>query len=325
MLKSQNLFKAVPFSEAAQIYQQAYNLQLETELEAWQQRQQHLVEELEQEWTATHEAPAEFNFTDRLTEEIAPDFTQQAKRQGERAVLENWVTRYDKQILAAQPLITQYISRLGTQVLVEVEGQIDPKATVQRIFNQFNHLDDRGLWIFLQLNSKSSWLPRQYADPNRQWCTLVPHIMYAFKVNHSVPYSRWSRTNLHWAVNRSLCDAMLCEPPPLSQSELLEIRQHGLRVKSGSKSGDNRNPATTYKLYGTTNPEFRSMPELAQVMLAQIWCAHPENRTKYMILDPKNWDQMPELLVTTEVFIAPVAKTKVAKKADYVLDLPWNN
>ena len=323
MLKSQNVFKAAPFSEAAQIYQQAYNLQLETELEAWEQRQQREVEQLEQEWTDTHEAPAEFNFTDRLTEQETPDFTQAAKRAGERAVQEEWVTKYPKEILAAQPLVTQYISRHGTKALVEVEGQIDPKATVKRIFNGFNTLDDRGLWIFTQLNSRSTWLPSQYKDPNRQWCTLVPTILYAFKVNHQVPYSRWSRSGLERAVNHSLCQAMLCEPPDIDREELLEIRMHGLRVKSGSKTGDTRNPASTYKLYGITHPEFRRLPELAQAMLAQIWCAHPENRTKYMILDPKNWDLMPEPLVSSEVFVVPAAKIKVAKK-EYTLDLPWN-
>jgi len=323
MLKSQNVFKAAPFHEAAQIYQQAYNLQLETELEAWEQRQQREVEQLEQEWTDTHEAPAEFNFTDRLTEQETPDFTQAAKRAGERAVQEEWVTKYPKEILAAQPLVTQYISRHGTKALVEVEGQIDPKATVKRIFNGFNTLDDRGLWIFTQLNSRSTWLPSQYKDPNRQWCTLVPTILYAFKVNHQVPYSRWSRSGLERAVNHSLCQAMLCEPPDIDREELLEIRMHGLRVKSGSKTGDTRNPASTYKLYGITHPEFRRLPELAQAMLAQIWCAHPENRTKYMILDPKNWDLMPEPLVSSEVFVVPAAKIKVAKK-EYTLDLPWN-
>jgi hypothetical protein len=322
MLKSQNLFKAVPFSEAAQIYQQAYDLQLATELEAWEQQQKREIDRLETEWTQTHEAPAEFNFYDRVSEQAAPDFTQAAKRAAERAVQEVWLQKYQKEILAAQPLVIQYISRLGVQSLAMVEGQVDPKATVKRIFNQFNHLDDRGLWIFTQLNSRSAWLPSQYKDPNRQWCTLVPTILYAFKVNHQIPYSHWRREGLAWAVNHSLCQAMLCEPPQISREELLEIRMHGLRVKSGSKTGDNRNPATTYKLYGISHPEFRKVPELAQAMLAQIWCAHPENRTKYMILDPKNWDLMPEPLVTTEVFVAPVAKTKIAKK-EYTLDLPW--
>jgi hypothetical protein len=323
MLKSQNLFKAAPFSEAAEIYQQAYQLQLDTEQEAWHQRQQREIQELETAWLNTHEAPAEHNFSDQLTEEPTQDFKALAKRAGERAVVEVWIQKYQKEILALQPLITQYLSRLGTNSLVVVEGQIDPKLTTQRIFNQFNHLDDRGLWIFLQLNSKSGWLPSQYKDPNRQWCTLVPHLLYAFKVNHSVPYSQWSRVGLHWAVNKSLCDAMLCDVPEFTVDELLDIRQHGLRVKSGSKVGDTRNPATTYKLYGTTNPEFRKLPELAQVMLAQIWCAHPENRTKYMILDPKNWDQMPEPLVTAEVFVAPATKTRMAKK-EYTLEMPWN-
>jgi hypothetical protein len=325
MLKSQNLFKVVPFSEAAQIYQQAYDLQLATELEAWQQRQQHEVDRLEQEWTAAHEAPAEFNFTDRLGEPPTPDFQQVAKRVAEKAVIDVWTLKYHKEILAAQPLIQQYISRLGVDALAMIEGQIDPKVTTQRIFNRFNHLDDRGLWIFTQLNSRSNWLPAQYKDPGRQWCSLVPLILYAFRLNHSIPYSRWSREGLGWAVHSNLYSAMLCEPPQLSREELLEIRSQGLRVKSGARTGDNRSPATTYRLYGVTHPEFRILPELAQVMLAQIWCAHPENRTKYMILDPKNWDQMPEPLITTDVFVTSGAKTKVAKKDDYVLDLPWNN
>jgi hypothetical protein len=326
MLKSQNLFKAVPFDLAAQVYQQAYQLQLETEQEAWHQRQQREVEQLEEDWTSTHEAPAEFNFSDKLTEQSAPDFKTPAKRAGERAVVESWVAKYPREILAAQPLVTQYLSRHGTNALVTVEGQIDPKLTTQRIFNGFNHLDDRGLWIFLQLNSKSGWLPSQYKDPGRQWCTLVPHLLYAFKANHSIPYSRWSRQGLDWAVNRSLCEAMLCDVPEFTVDELLDIRQHGLRVKSGSKTGDNRNPATTYKLYGTTHPEFRRLPELAQVMLAQIWCAHPENRTKYMILDPKNWDQMPEPLVTAEIFVAPAAKQKTnVKMPQGEVKLPWED
>jgi len=323
MLKSQNVFKAVPFSEAAQIYQQAYNIQLETELEAWQQRQQHHIDRLEQEWSDSHEAPAEHNFTDQLQEPPQQDFSAKAKRAAERAVVDVWTTKYSKELLAAQPLITQYISRHGVGALAMIEGQIDPKATVKRIFNQFNTLDDKGLWIFTQLNSRSTWLDKQYTDPGRQWCSLVPTILYAFKVNHSITYSSWSREGLGWAVNQNLYSAMLCDVPEIGVDELLEIRQLGLRVKSGAKMGDNKNPQTTYRLYGVTHPQFRLLPELAQVMLTQIWCAHPQNRTKYMILDPKNWDLMPEPLVTTEVFISSATKPRVAKK-EYTLDLPWN-
>jgi hypothetical protein len=44
------------------------------------------------------------------------------------------------------------------------------------------------------------------------------------------------------------------------------------------------------------------VPELAQTMIAQIWCAHPSNRTKYMVLDPKNWDAIPAPLISSDIF-----------------------
>lgn len=36
-------------------------------------------------------------------------------------------------------------------------------------------------------------------------------------------------------------------------------------------------------------------------MLTQVWVAHPSLRNEYMVLDPVNWDQMPEPLIPTEL------------------------
>jgi len=52
-------------------------------------------------------------------------------------------------------------------------------------------------------------------------------------------------------------------------------------------------------MHGT---ELGTVPKLVTTMLTQIWVAHPSLRTEYMILDPNNWDKMPEPLVGSEIF-----------------------
>jgi hypothetical protein len=53
-------------------------------------------------------------------------------------------------------------------------------------------------------------------------------------------------------------------------------------------------------------------------MLTQIWCAHPENRTKYMVLCPYAWDCIPPPLISNNIFLD-------AQKSKFDLDdsEPW--
>lgn len=335
-----NIFKAAPFDQADQIYTSAFRLQSQTLEQLWQQRQEHLRQRLEREWELQNpEQSYEGNALEDLGEE-RPSFQEQSHRAGLKA-LEGWAKDNQQKLRKALPLLAGWIARRGEHGLAVVEGQIDPRATARQIFQEFKSPDDRGLWLWTQLDSRSLWLQAQYRDPDRQWCALVPTILYAFKSLHSIPYSRWSRKNLHWVVNKNLCDAMLSNPPEISPAELLEIREYGLKVKTGLKAGDVRKPETSYKLWGVADPRVRELPELAQVMLAQIWCAHPQNRTKYMILDPKNWDEIPAALVDHEVFAPqdttgagwnaqgdfpwqPTIERKVAVNKPAVTDLPWN-
>ena len=48
-------------------------------------------------------------------------------------------------------------------------------------------------------------------------------------------------------------------------------------------------------------------------MLCQIWLAHPQHRTEYMILDPNNWDTIPAPLIETDLI-----KTTTSS------DVPWD-
>jgi len=337
VFQQQNIFKAAPFDQADQIYTNAFRLQSQTLEQLWQQRQAHLRQKLEREWELQHpEQSYEGNALENL-DEPKPSFQEQSHRAGLKA-LEGWAKDNQLKLRKALPLLAGWIARRGLHGLVLIEGQIDPKATARQIFQDFKSSEDRGLWLWTQLDSRSLWLQSQYKDPDRQWCALVPTILYAFKSLHSVNYSRWSRNNLHWVVNKNLCDAMLSSPPEIDKTELLEIRDYGLKVKTGTKAGEVRKPETSYKLWGVHDLRVRELPELAQVMLTQIWCAHPQNRTKYMILDPKNWDEIPPALVDQEVFVVqdvgwnaqgdfpwqPTLAQKAVVNKSPTTDLPWN-
>ena len=174
------------------------------------------------------------------------------------------------------------------------------------------------------LDQRSAYLQTQYKGDARQFCALVPLIMYAFKLNHGIKYSQWSKRTLHYVVNESLHAAMTCEVPEnLTVEELLEARDTGLVYKTGAKAGETRNPLTTYKLYDTKGTRIHELPDLAKTMLTQIWCAHPKNRTKYMVLDPKNWDSLPSPLVPHDVFNSSESYTPAAVK-NTAKRLPWD-
>jgi hypothetical protein len=71
---------------------------------------------------------------------------------------------------------------------------------------------------------------------------------------------------------------------------------------------------TTYRLVYAKDYVFNRMPHLVKVMALQMWAAHPDNRGAYMVLNPDNWDDMPDALVADEIFVVPETAE---------LELPW--
>lgn len=222
-----------------------------------------------------------------------------------------------------------------------------------------------GMYRFLMYDTRGDYLPKQTQEPSKKYCTLVPLIMYAHKLYNNVPYSSWDRDTLHYVVNKNLCQAMLSDPSaPLAAElaaelaaaavegddrlaklnklatalgsddfwgygadKLLELRELGLRMGSSTTSEiKDRNPASTYSLYRLGDTVLRSFGALTRIMMLQTWCAHPSNRTKYMVLDPKAWDTVPPPLVAADVFVqtsrdAP-APLRI-KKPTPIDNAPW--
>jgi hypothetical protein len=109
----------------------------------------------------------------------------------------------------------------------------------------------------------------------------------------------------------------------LQKSRVLEIREQGLRIKSGPKMGELNKTTSVWCLKGIRDTEYATVPTLAATMLSQIWVAHPSLRSEYMILDPYSWDVMPDPLVTQEIFKHAAKSTKQTKPSDDGLTLPW--
>lgn len=160
---------------------------------------------------------------------------------------------------------------------------------------------DMGIYRFLMMDARSEYLDKMGTGEAKKYCTLVPLILYAHKLYNNIDYSQWERESLHYVVNESLCEAMLTETPQLSTERLLELRNIGL-----AQAGKSRSPTSTYSLYHLGNTELGECSGLVKIMLCQTWAAHPSNRTKYMILDPMNWDKMPTPLIDVNVFKTPL-------------------
>lgn len=128
---------------------------------------------------------------------------------------------------------------------------------------------------------------------------LVPIVLAGFKKAQNIPYSQWDRNSLEYVVDKDLLAAMLCDPKPLSTKEALEYRSMAITDATGKSYA----PNSCAKLNRLGETPLGDLPKLARYMSIQTWCAHPANRTEYMILDPKSWDNMPVPLVADSLLM----------------------
>lgn len=209
--------------------------------------------------------------------------------------------------------------------LDESGATFSPRLTLARNLGSEATDWEKGLYYFTMYAKRGDLIEKQYQEPANNYCALVPLILSGFKKHQNINYSQWSRDMLEHIVEPQLYEAMVCEVPDLSSQELLGIRDKGMEIRTGKNAGGHRSPVSTYKLYGVAGTAVGELPWLAQVMMTQIWCAHPSNRNKYMVLDPKNWDGMPEPLVSVDVFKAPAKSVFQPKAHDAFSDdlPPW--
>ena len=224
-------------------------------------------------------------------------------------------------------LLPQLVAWFGTWTLVKtVEGEIDCLATIKH-----NCPDPKSRAFYTLTRIKRSILiPSQTKSPD--YATLTPLIMMGQKRMAGVSYESWrGAKDLSWILEPRLYSAVVLEPDVLEtccnlgSDRLIEIRDKGLLARTGTKAGQMKPAKSTWSLTGIQDTELGSLPKITQTILTQCWLAHPESRTPYMILDLQNWDQMPQPLITNDIF-KPVVSTNVTTKPvkETANLMPWD-
>ena len=302
----------IPWSEAHDIFlasKSEANLAEQNRLDHTYDK---MIEQLEQDYNDNNEAPYEGNFSDQYKQPVANLTPFQIFKFCQDRIIEEFVKKYglDTRIDWIMP---QLITLLGSMPTVKnKEGLI---SGMQFRNENFDTPKLKGIYWFLMIDTRGAYLKLQYKAPHKAYCALVPLILYAQRLLKGIPYSAWDESEVQYVVNPALAEAMKCRYPDFTTDQLLEQRILGLTTP---KTGAMKPPHSTHSLSGEALKTgiFKSVPKLAQVMLTQIWCAHPSNRTTYMILDPYDWDSMPKPLISTDVLTAPI----VAIAAEVITD-----
>lgn len=224
-------------------------------------------------------------------------------------------------------LLPQLVAHFGTWTLVKTaEGQIDCLATIK------HNCPDPKTRAFYTLSriKRSILVANQTKSPD--YATLTPLIMMGQKRMAGVSYESWrTAKDLSWILEPRLYSAVVLESDvletccSLGSDRLIEIRDQGLLARTGTKAGQMKPAKSTWSLTGIQDTELGSLPKITQTILTQCWLAHPESRTPYMILDLQNWDQMPQPLLTNDIFKAVPAAVPSTKPVKETANLmPWD-
>ena len=197
-------------------------------------------------------------------------------------------------------MLPQIVAYYGNfSVTKNAEGLYDPKLLLtDNIKTEW----DKGVWKVVNRMNRSAIIKKQSDPAFTEYSALVPIILSALRKSKGIPYTAWAKEGISLTMSTDLHNAISCtDYPKLSVAELLDIRQVGLLTKTGDKAGSYKNPVSTTSLNGIKDTPLAECPKYVINMLTQTWVCHPTVRNKYMILDPLNWDNMPEPIVDTLV------------------------
>ena len=217
-------------------------------------------------------------------------------------------------------LLPQLVAAFGAWKLILVEGKPDVKLTLKH--NCEASLENQALWRLSRI-PRTLLLTKQIAQA--EYATLTPLILAGFKRMQGVSYETWKDcAGLDYILEPRLFEAVTCTVPNLGSERLLEIRTQGLTTRSGKSAGQLKSAESTWSLNGIQDTELGHLPKLTQSILTQIWLAHPVHRSNLMILDPHDWDCMPEPLIAPTIFKQPVKESvAINTKETAKTLLPW--
>jgi hypothetical protein len=155
---------------------------------------------------------------------------------------------------------------------------------------------------FLRLMNWSDFVAESQSKPG-EFNSGVPLLLYAQRLYNSVPYSAWqsvSKISIPTLLGKSFSSM---PTPDEFELEYPITKLRVLMVTGKLGQVPHQYSYTARKFNKTTNIEFNGLPSFLKMMLAQIWIFNSQLRNKNMILDWKNWDNIPESIdspITTQ-------------------------
>jgi hypothetical protein len=254
----------------------------------------------------------------------------------------------------------QCLARLAQIKLPRNEsGLISSKLLLKEHYIKDNFI--MGIYAIFMYAKRGTILKNQTSEASRNFCKLVPLIMSAYKQYSNVNYTEWVPEECGLVVDADLWEAMekayhgeaswfyeclvrgyLPEEQDwhgigendtsdgvdfggFSTETILGWRNDALTIKTGEKKGTIRNPLSTYSMSPSEDNPMKQLDPLSRHMFLQTWCAHPDNRTKFMVLDPMHWDNTPKPLIEINFLhtSAEEGMKQLYKACEDVVEMPW--
>lgn len=217
-------------------------------------------------------------------------------------------------------MLPQMLAYFGTFKCTKLEdGTYDSKALLADNIGQDPW--SIGLWAVVTKMNRSALVKAQNTPAFTRYSALVPLILAGIKNAQNIPYSKWSRDFLVHVMGKRLYEAATTVPPKLTIARILELRKDGLTTKTGKNAGESKEAKSSWTLSGLKHTEWGELPAYGLTMAGQVWVAHPDLRCSDMILDPSDWENIPDALVSTTVVNRLPASA--VKYADPVGVTPW--
>ena len=232
-------------------------------------------------------------------------------------------------------ILPQLLALIGTKLqLVRENGLISFSKTLSSLGSgditfdtgiPLERLELQGILRVLTHSHRSQFVHgRLTAEFGARYNGIVPLIPSAIKQYRGVGYSEWDWADAKRAYFldpdfNNIADLIGNFDNPFSKEELLEIRG----------DSDPKLYKSVAILSRSDNLDFKTLPILARLMLAQMWIAHPTLRHPLAITDLSKPDTTAEPLVVLEVLdpwsgdSAWGVSTPNPKRKE-VADIPWD-
>jgi hypothetical protein len=195
---------------------------------------------------------------------------------------------------------------------------ISSTNTYEKMKNDFLALRILKLWYDVP-RSKLIAVALTHKDA-RQYSSVVPLFMSAFKLYDDVGYEKWDKSDkmLKYFLGKSLEGLTDLPEGWTGPDDTMQERVLLQTYSTGTKSGETE-PPTSYKLNRATwYAEGVAHNDIIARMVLQTWLFNTIYRNDLMILDPWDWDSMPEAIDITTEDILSIGTT--SKKGSDALD-----